>query len=193
MYDYTEMLCQGLPLVAICEAKMKVTGYQLMDRIEALREQAHTINGQFTASLFRFTAGTEEKPDPRDLMKDYADCERKVALLQAAQAAYNVRVTVDIQGEQMALQQAVKLIGSVNKIKSNWLAAVKNTQDKNSYSGYYELVRDKTSEYAQRVVSIEECLRLSKEASDLVTALKQAIRAGNAAEIELDIDASLFQ
>ena len=171
---------------------MKVTGYQLMDRIEALREQAQTINGQFTGSLFHFADVTEEKPDPRQLMKDYADCERKVALLQATQAAYNVRVIVEVLGEQMLLQQAVKLIGSANRIKNNWLAATKTSQDKNSYSSYYELVRDKTNEYAQRVVSIEECLRLSKEASDFTTALKQAIRAGNAAEIEIDIDPALF-
>jgi prophage DNA circulation protein len=172
---------------------MKVTGYQLMDRIEVLREQAQTINGQFTGSLFRFAEATEEKPDPRDLMKDYAGCERKVALLQAAQAAYNVRVTIDVLGEQMLLQQAIKLIGSINRVKNNWLAAMKTSQDKNSYSSYYELVRDKTNEYAQRVVSIEECLRLSKEASDLTTALKQAIRTGNAAEIEIDLDPSIFR
>ena len=172
---------------------MKVTGYQLMDQIETLREQAQTINGQFTGSLFGFAEATEQKPDPRTLMKDYADCERKVALLQAAQATYNVRVTVDVLGEPMLLQQAVKLIGSANKVKNNWLAASKNSQDKNSYSNYYDLVRDKTNEYAQRVVSIDECLRLSKEASDFATALKQAIRSGNAAEVEVDIDPSVFQ
>ncbi len=171
---------------------MKVTGFQLMDRIEVSREQAQTINSQFTGSLFRFAEATEDNPDPRQLMKDYADCERQVALLQAAQSAYNVRVMVGVLGEQMALQQAIKLIGSVNKIKNNWLAATKNTQDKNNYSNYYDLVRDKTSEYAKRVVSVEECLRLSKEASDLTTALKQAIRAGNAVEIDIDINPSVF-
>jgi len=172
---------------------MKVTGYQLMDRIELLREQAQTINGQFTGSLFRFEGAGEDKPDPRELMKAFADCERRVALLQAAQAAYNVRVTVVVLGEQMLLQQAVKLVGSANRVKNNWLSAVKNTQDKNSYTAYYDLVRDKTNDYAQRVVSIEECLRLSKEASDLATALKQAIRSGNATEVELDIDPSALQ
>lgn len=131
---------------------MKISGYQLMDRIEALREQAQTINGQFTGSLFRFAEAVEEKPDPRDLMKAYLECERKVALLQAAQAAYNVRVVVEVLGEQMSLQQAVKLIGSATRVKSNWLTASKNTPDNSSYSSYYEMVRDKTNEYAQRVV-----------------------------------------
>lgn len=172
---------------------MKVTGYQLMDQIEVLREQAQTINGQFTGSLFRFAEATEEKPDPRELMKAYVECERKVALLQAAQAAYNVRVNVEALGEQMLLQQAVKLIGSANRVKNNWLAASKNSPDNNSYSSYYEMVRDKTNEYAQRVVSMEECLRLSKASSDFATALKQAIRAGNATEIELELDPSIFR
>lgn len=172
---------------------MKVTGYQLMDRIEALREQAQTVNGQFTGSLFRFANVSEEKPDPRELMKAYMDCERKVSLLQAAQATYNVCVTVEVLGEQILLQQAVKLIGSANRVKNNWLSASKNSTDTNSYSPYHELVRDKNNEYAQRVVSIEECLRLSRETSDFVTALKQAIRAGNAVEIEVEIAPAVFQ
>jgi hypothetical protein len=174
---------------------VKVTGFQLMDRIELAREQAQTINGQFIGSLFRFVGTNEEKPDPRQLMKDYAQCERQVALLQTAQAIYNTRVTVEVQGERMLLQTAIKLIGSVNKVKSNWLTATKNTQDKNNYTftSYYDMVRDPNSMYAERVVSIEECLNLSKEASDLATALKQAIRSGNAVEIDLEVDPSLFQ
>jgi hypothetical protein len=172
---------------------MKITGYKLMDRIEALREQAQTINGQFTTSLYRFEEAIEEKPDPRELMKQYVECEKKVALLQASQAAYNVTVKVEVLGEEMSLQQAVKLVGSANRIKNNWLSALKATQDKNSYASYYDLVRDKTNEYAQRVVSIEECLRLSQEASDRSAALKQAIRSGNATEVEMEIAPSLFQ
>ena len=172
---------------------MKVTGYQLMDRIEALREQAQAINGQFTGSLFQFQDASEEKPDPRDLMGRYLEAEKRVAALQSAQAVYNVRVTVDVLGEQMTLQQAVKLIGSATRIKNNWLTASKNSPEKDSYSAYHELVRDKDNLYAQRVVGIEECLRLSEAASDLATALKQAIRSGNAAEVELDIDPSLFR
>lgn len=172
---------------------MKITGYQLMDRIEVLRQEAQTINGQFTGSLHRFANGGEEKPDPRSLMQAYTECERKVATLQAAQAAYNVQVRVEVQGETMLLQEAVKLIGSANRVRNNWLSASKSSQDNNSYSSYYELVRDKDNEYAQRVVSIEECLRLSKEAAERVTALKQAIRSGKAMEIDIEIDPSVFR
>jgi len=172
---------------------MKITGYQLMDRIETLRQQGQTINGQFTGSLFRFQQDAEAKPDPRDLMQKYLESEKRVATLQAVQAAYNVRVKVDVLGEQMSLQQAVKIIGSANRIKNNWLAASKNSQESNSYSNYYELVRAKDNLYAERVVSIDECLQLSTTAADLATALKQAIRSGNATELEMDVDPALFR
>lgn len=171
---------------------MKITGYQLMDRIEALREQAQTINGQFTSALFRFKEDTDVKPEPRDLMTRYLDTERRVAALQAAQAAYNVRVTVDVMGDILSLQQAVKLIGSATRIKNNWISASKPSQESNPYSNYLELVRDKDNLYAQRVVGIEECLQLATAASDRVAALKQAIRSGNATEIDLDVAEELF-
>jgi hypothetical protein len=174
------------------EAIMKITGYQLIDRIEVLREKAQAINSQFTGSLYRFAAPTEEKPDPRALMQDYFDCERKVALLQSTQAAYNVRVTVEVLGEKLQLQQAVKLIGSATRIKNNWMSATTGGQDGRHPSHYHDFVREKENEYAQRVVSMEECLRLSQQASDFVAALKQAIRAGNAVEMEFDIDPAVF-
>ena len=172
---------------------MKVTGFQIMDRIVALREQSQTLNSQFTTSLYHFEKEVAEKPDPRVLMTTYLDNERKVALLQEAQAAYNLKVIVEVLDEKMSLQNAVKLIGSVTRVKNNWLAASKPNTDANSYASYYQMVRDKENEYAQRAVGVEECLRLSNEAADLMAALKQAIRSGNAAEIELEIDPSLFR
>ena len=165
----------------------------MMDRIEALREQSQTINSQFVGSLFRFHENVEEKPEPRELMKRYLEAEKRVAALQTAQATYNIQVKVEVLGERMSLQQAVKLIGSATRIKNNWLTASKNSPESNSYSSYNELVRDKDNLYAQRVVGVEECLQLSSLASDLAMALKQAIRSGNAAEIEMDVDLDLFQ
>ena len=56
---------------------MKTTGFQMMDRMEALREQGEIANKQFVRSLFRFTT-EQDKPHPRDLMQTYADCEGKL-------------------------------------------------------------------------------------------------------------------
>ena len=60
---------------------MKITGYQLMDRLEELKEQAKTYDGQFKGSLFRFEAD-EKKADPRDLMASYESCESKITQIR---------------------------------------------------------------------------------------------------------------
>ena len=62
---------------------MRITGYQLMDRLEELKEQAKTYDGQFKGSLFRFEED-EKKADPRDLMAGYESCERKITQIQEA-------------------------------------------------------------------------------------------------------------
>lgn len=169
---------------------MRVTGYQMLDRIEELKEQVQTAESQFKNSLFRFEEETGKKPEPRDLMATFEAGERKIAVLQEAQAAYNLRVTVTVQGESMTLHRAVKLIGSVNRVKNQWKTAAQPGQ--NPYGYGLATQRDKDNEYAERVVPVEECLRLSEAASQYAAALKRAIRAGNATEIELEIDASVF-
>ncbi len=45
---------------------MKITGFQLMDRMEALREQGQLVNKQFVRSLFRF-ADDQTQPGPTRL------------------------------------------------------------------------------------------------------------------------------
>ena len=46
---------------------------------------------------------------------------------------------------------------------------------------------------SERVVSVDDCLRLSEEAARRALALKQAIRSGRATELELDIDPALLE
>ena len=170
---------------------MRITGYKLMDRLEELKEQAKTADSQFKGALFQFRTERGEKLDPRRLMQVYLTCEEKIAALQEAQAAYNLQVQVTVLGETMTLHRAVKMIGGVNHVKNQWKAAAQDS-DANRYFGNVHQ-RDKDSEYAERVVSIEESLRLSELAGGRATALKQAIRSGNAIEIELEIDSTLFE
>jgi hypothetical protein len=172
-------------------ATMRVTGYMLMDRIEELQEQARTLENQFKTALFRFPNESEEKPDPRVLMADYQTCQEQLSRLQEAQAEYNLRVQVTAGAETMSLQRAVKLIGSAAHIKNQWKTAAQD-EEVNRYFGPTPRQRDKDAEYAVRVVSVEECLRLTETASRLAKALKQAIRSGNATEMELDIAESAF-
>lgn len=169
---------------------MKITGYQILDRIEQLKEQVQTLEAQFKSGLFVFEAERGTKSDPRDLMRDFEDCERKVAALQEAQAAYNLQVQLNVGGETVSLHRAVKLLGSLNRVKSQWKIATQDEHNPYAYIG--QKARDKENEYAERIVPLAEALQLSETAGKQATALKQAIRAGNATEIDLDIDEALF-
>lgn len=171
---------------------MRVTGYMMLDRIEALQEQARTLESQFKAALFRFPNEGEEKPNPRDLMNSYQASQQKLAMLQEAQAEYNLRVSITVAGEAMTLQRAVKLIGSAGHIKNQWKTAAQDNEY-NQYFGNALRQRDKDAEYAERVVSVAECLQFADEAGRQATALKQAIRAGNATEMELELDPGVFE
>ena len=157
---------------------MKITGYQLMDRLEELKEQAQTLDTQFKAALFQFAEERGSKPEPRVLMREYAEIERKVAILQEAQSAYNLRVAVTVNGESVSLERAVKLIGSANRVKNQWKSA--SQEASNPYAGYgAQRQRDKENEYAERMVPAEEAIELSEAAGRQASALKRAIRAGN--------------
>lgn len=172
---------------------MKITGYQLMDRLEVLKEQAQVLDNQFKAALFRFEEEEAQKPDPRELLRVYEVCEGKVALLQEAQAAYNLRVGITVLGETMSLHRAVKLMGGVNRVKNQWKTAAQQGQNTGFMHYGGPVARDKDNEYAERVVPVEECLQLAEAASKRALALKQAIRSGNAVEVELELDASVFE
>ena len=167
-----------------------------MDRMEALREQGKIANKQFVRSLFRFET-EQDKPHPRDLMQTYADCERKIALLQTAQAQYNVLVQVQVGAETMPLQQAIKIYGSVKVVKENWQTAATPDPTESAKTRYYSekdfTTRESGNEYAQRVMSAEECATLATEAANLALALKQAIRSGNAAIVDIELDASVWE
>ncbi len=170
---------------------MQITGYQLMDRLEELKEQAKTLDGQFKGSLFRFEG--EEKADPRQLMDAYARCERKMAAIQEAQAQYNLRVQVTVEGEAMTLHRAVRLGSVAGRLKNQWKTAAGEGQNVYFPGLHNAMARDKEHEYARRVVEVDECLRRSEEASRLAAAFKRAIRAGNATELNIELDPSVFE
>lgn len=169
---------------------MKVTGYMILDRIEALQERTRLLEDQFEPALFRFRNESDSRPDPRELLRDYERCERKIALLQEAQARYNLQVSVTVAGETMTLQRAVKLIGTMGRIRNLWQEAVEEAES--PYLRPRRRQRDRDAEYAERMVSVTECLRLAEEAGRLATAFKQAVRAGNATEVDLDMDPEVF-
>jgi len=171
---------------------MKVTGFMLTYRLRELQDLREIVTSQFGDSLFQFVEDQAGKESPEALMQVYGECERKIAVLQVAQARYNLSVTVAPLDQPMTLHQAVKLVGGAARAAKLWKDAAKNT-GRNPYA-VGDLSRDRDHEYARRMVSVQDCLAHATEASRWVSALRQAIQVGNAAEVELDgLDPTLFE
>src|SRR2546430_17521437 len=83
---------------------MLITGNRILDALDILKERVKTLDTQFKASLFRFE-DDEGKRDPRDFLGEFESAQEKIARLQEAQAAYNLRVEGDGLGGRMTLQR----------------------------------------------------------------------------------------
>jgi hypothetical protein len=171
---------------------MKITGFQITYRLRELQDTREVTSAQFNSSLFQFASEAGTKASPLELMRILEEYERKISVLQVAQARYNLAVQVEVQGRAMTLHEAVKLVGGAGRIAKMWKDAAKNT-GANPYS-YGETSRDKDHEYAQRAVSVQECLDASTRANRWASALRQAIQLGNAVEMEVEgLDPALFE
>jgi hypothetical protein len=171
---------------------MKLNGYMIMDRLKELKEQAAEIDGQFDASLFAFEAEKSRKADPRDLMKQYSELETKIARLETVQSQYNLQVTVNVADTEMPLELAVKLAGPAGRVKNRWKNAASAHRNPMTYGYGSQQMRVKENEYADPVLSTDECLALMRDASKLASAITLAIRGGNGVMLEIDADESLF-
>lgn len=168
---------------------MKVTGYKFQ---HVLRELAHTRDiaaTQFDEGLWVFEG--EDKPNPQELMKTYNDTEMKIARLQTAQAEYNLQVMVTVNGEGMSLSEAVKRVGGAGRMEKMWRSVAKNTgRDR---FDRYERTRKNDEVRATRTVSVSDAINLAREAAKFASALREAIQVGNATEIDMKLDPSLFE
>lgn len=157
---------------------MKISGFRLQQAIKVQVDRRKLAEARFDGSLKKFP--DEKKPDPRDLMKEFEDAERQIALLQTAQARFNLTVEVEVQGKRMTLQEAVKLLGGASRVERNWTKAAAEENDR-----YADRVRDKDSIIAQRQVEPEKCAEFAKTAARKVRALRYAIQKGNATELDI--------
>jgi hypothetical protein len=170
---------------------MIITGNRILDALDMLKERVKALDAQFKPSLFRFD-DEDEKRDPRDIVREYEALQARIARLQEAQSAYNLRVEVDVLGERVTLQRVLHLIGSATRVKAHWLSAA-SPEEQPAYLYNPMRQRDKEHEYAKRVVPMAEAQQLADRASLNAMALKQAIRSGNAREVDLDVPDALFE
>jgi hypothetical protein len=170
---------------------MLITGNMILDALDFLKERVKALESQFTASLFRFE-DEEDKRDPRAILQEFAELQARIARLMEIQAAYNLQVRVSVLGEEMSLQRVLHMVSSANRTKSLWTQAA-DQKSANPYAYMNPLARDKDNEYAKPVVPVSEARELADMASRTALAFKQAIRSGNAREVEMEAPAEIFE
>lgn len=170
---------------------MKINGYKIQHRLKELRDRRDIAASQFSNGLWQFEAEQDSKIHPNEAMATFADCEYKIARLQVLQARYNLVVEVTAGDQTMTLHEAVKRIGGAGRMEKMWRTAAASTgTDKYGYGRTME--RSKENEYAQRMISVDECMESSNAASKFAASLREAIQLGNAKTIEMEADVTLF-
>lgn len=163
---------------------MKTTGYALQQAIREATKERDLADSRFSGSLKAFP--DEKKPSPLKISDEIEAAERRIATLQAAQARYNLAVTVEADGRTMTLQEAVKLLGGAQRLEEKWREAAKEEADR-----YGSDTRDAGSIIRVRQVDNEKCVELARKHARRVNGIRYAIGKGNATEVEIDIDLSL--
>lgn len=176
---------------------MKITGYQLQQAIKARQETRDLLQGQFNGSLYKFA--DEDKRNPVEIADDLIKAEAEIAQLQAAQGVYNAQVTITVGGHDISLLQAIKQVGGANRLANLWKGVAQQTAGalatgrRSRFDPYGAGgVRDKEQEYAQQTVTAEVAIEKAQEASKAARELRAAISAGNAREVEIQINPELL-
>ncbi len=177
---------------------MKVTGYKLREAIGTHELRRDGLSAQFADSFKKFK--DEEKQTPVQIGVAYRFEETAIARLQAAQTKYNTLVEVSVEGHKMTLLEAVKRQGGVSRLEALWKTApaLQSAKTKARFAMYRETsgddVRDPTKERAIAVMKPEDITKELSAVAKSANALKSAIGAGNATEVDLEgLDLSLFE
>ena len=168
---------------------MKVTGYQLREAIRRHELARDTAANLFKDSLHKFQG--EDKANPMDAMNQFKEAGSAVVTLQTAQQRYNLAVSVEVQGKQVTLSEAVKSLGGAGRAEKMWRDAVSQKKDRYDYQNNLE--RSKDTERAVRVVPYETAMKQANASAGYAGAVRAAIATGNATEVEIEnLDASVL-
>lgn len=160
---------------------MQVTGYILQTRIRTLKTEVESYATQFSNGTAKFA--DEEKLGVKEAYQQFDRAERELARYQTAQTIFNLRVKVNVLGESMTLCEAIKRVGGAGRAEAMWKELVAPKRDR--YSRDESVVRDKDKEYATKTYSLTEAQAQARSAASYASALRAAIQAANAKEIEI--------
>lgn len=172
-----------------------VTGYKLRAAVKQLEMQLEAAVRTFNDSLVKFPS--ETKAAPVDAMGDFLSLEARIAKLQAAQAEYNTKVTVNVLGNDMTLAEAVKRVGGAGRAVAMWKKAAGATDPNSRYyrdTSPYENMRsrNKDEEYAQRTISDKDATLQAVASEAFASALRGAIAEGNSTSVDVSLDPALL-
>ncbi len=172
---------------------MKVTGYTLREAIKIKNIELSSLSSQFTDSLQYFE--NEEKPNPIDIANKIVKLESDLSLLQTFQSWYNLNVTVELEGNIIPLETAVKLIGGLSRQASQWRSAAGRSEASMVRFSRTQNTRSKDDLIAKPSITKSEALSLTKEAEKRCSNLRTKIAMANSNERTLpfeNIDSTLF-
>lgn len=162
----------------------KVTGYQLREALKRWVMRRDTASKQFNETLFQF----EEDKNPSDFTPEavageFRKADEAVATIEAAQQAYNLKVSFKVQGQDMTLSYAVKRVGGAGRLDKMWRSAATDTGE-DRYS-----IRNKTRQEgerrAQKMIAPTKAMSIADEAARFAGALRAEIAKANATEVAL--------
>lgn len=172
---------------------MKVTGSLLKSHIKITAMKISTLDTVFEESLFAFEE--ESKRSPVDIAKEILDLEKKLALLQTAQKAYNLVVTLELKEgettEDITLQQAINVIGGYGRLSKLWRDVVGKKKDRYSYNDRMEQTRKSDEERATPTISREDAFKLFEISETNAASLRAVIGVANNTEVDIPWLASL--
>lgn len=172
---------------------MNVTGYTLREAIKIKNIELSSLASQFTESLQYFEP--EEKPNPVDIANKIVKLESDLSLLQTFQSWYNLNVTVELEGNIIPLETAVKLVGGLSRLASYWRKAAQGSEIVMSRFSRNQNTRSKDDLIAKPSITKSEALSLTKEAEKRCSSLRSKIAMANSNEKTLpfeNIDSGLF-
>lgn len=160
---------------------MKVTGYQLQLQIKDLKRDIDSFSTQFENGKTKFP--NEDKLTAAEAYAAFRKAEDQLALVQTRQAVYNNKVKITVDGNQMTLARAIRLVGGAGRGDAMWRSIVAPKKDR--FYSDRENSRDSDKIYAEPTYTLEEARLEAVKASKLAAELRQAIQEANASQVEI--------
>ena len=174
---------------------MKISGNKLREAIRRWTVRRDTVHELFGDSLWFFDSEKEDRENPETLMQKFQQADCAIAQLQVAQSDYNLKNQVDVSPHRdhgkMTLSEAIKRVGGVGRAEKMWRTAASS---KSADRGYRDpTVRSKDEEHAKKAVQPSVAANFAAEAARLASQYRAAISSANNVEIDLHVDAKLFE